>query len=84
MEDTKTKHHFLEPDYRYDSEYHIIQALDKLISKFHDRMKELNWYDGGWFIEDVEMIYGLGFISMQNYVNKSIRDFCHARDIPEK
>lgn len=37
-------------------------------------MNENSWYDGLWFREYSELIYGLAFISFQNYINGTIKD----------
>ena len=37
-------------------------------------MEESDWYDGDWFRQDTEPIYGLAFVSLQNYINGSIYD----------
>jgi len=78
---TTPLHSFYEHDYRYDSQYCTIEALDKLIEALHNRINDSNWYDGLWFMEDAEMVYGLGYISIQNYIHKSIKDYCYSSNI---
>lgn len=76
--------HILEPDYRFDSQQSTIAALDNVIKSFKDRIEPGSWYDGGWLIEDAEMIYGLGYISLQCYINRSEKDFCYATGVSSR
>ncbi len=66
--------HYLKIDYRAESLNQIIIGLDNAINSLKDRKKEQFWYDGLWFKEDSEPIYGLAFIAFQNYINGSIKD----------
>ena len=72
MKNPKT--HWLQVDYRAESLRQIITGLDNSINTLQDRVEELGWYDGLWFLEDSEPIYGLAFIAFQNYINGSIKD----------
>ncbi len=70
-----TKTHFFTADYRYTSLIQIITGLDNSIQSLNNKVEERGWYDGLWFLEDTEPIYGLAFIAFQNYINGSIKDF---------
>ncbi len=70
--------HYLKNDFRADSLSQIILGLDKSIKVLQDRMKEYAWYDGLWFREDSEPIYGLAFIAFQNYINGAIKDLINS------
>lgn len=71
--DTKT--HYLRHDLRVESLKYTISGLDRSINLLKNQRKEISWYDGIFFLEDSEPIYGLAFIAFQNYVNASIKDF---------
>ena len=62
-------------DYRCESLNQIIKGLDSSILFLQTKIKEVHWYDGDWFLEETEPIYGLAFIAFQNYINGSIKDF---------
>ncbi|MBK9801277.1 MAG: hypothetical protein IPP56_16665 [Bacteroidetes bacterium] len=72
MKNTKT--HYLENDYRIESLVQILNGLENSIATLKDRMATYSWYDGIFFLEDAEPIYGLAFIAMQNYIYGSIKD----------
>ncbi|RZK47843.1 MAG: hypothetical protein EOO99_12135 [Pedobacter sp.] len=67
--------HYLEVDYRRESLCQIILGLEKSIGYLKSKLELKGWYDGLWFLEESEPIYGLAFIAFQNYVNGSIKDF---------
>lgn len=69
------KTHWLRIDYRIESLNQIISGLDRSIESLNKKMKNIEWYDGIWFKEDSESIYGLAFLAFQNYINNSIKDF---------
>lgn len=66
--------HYLKNDLRVDSLIQIITGLDNSIITLKNRLEEVDWYDGDWLDSDSEPIYGLAFISFQNYINGSIND----------
>lgn len=76
--------HWLQNDFRYESLNQIISGLNNSICSLKDRMKEVNWYDGLWFLEETETIYGLAFIAFQNYINGSVKDFSEDTKQKEK
>lgn len=61
-------------DYRIESLNHIINGLWKAIQILEERVNLGGWYDGIWFREDSEPVFGLAFIALQNYINASIID----------
>lgn len=76
--------HYLRNDYRIESLNKILIGLDNSILSLKKKMEEESWYDGLWFLEEVEPIYGLAFIAMQNYINCSIKDFTRLTICKEK
>lgn len=69
------KTHYLRNDYRVLSLNMTIKGLTEIIATLKDQITEIHWYDGDWFMEESEPIYGLAFIAFQNYINRSIKDF---------
>ncbi|GAA4956721.1 hypothetical protein [Algibacter aquimarinus] len=67
--------HYLKVDYRQVSLEIIISGLNDAINSLKKQIDEIHWYDGDWFMEESEPIYGLAFIAFQNYINGSIKDF---------
>jgi hypothetical protein len=70
-----TKTHWFRHDCRFESLDLTIKGLTESISVLHNKLNEIYRYDGDWFLEESEPIYGLAFIAMQNYINRSIKDF---------
>ncbi|WP_157429252.1 hypothetical protein [Aequorivita sublithincola] len=70
-----TNTHFLRIDHRVVSLSMAITGLTETISVLKNQLNEIHWYDGEWFLEESEPIYGLAFIAFQNYINGSIKDF---------
>ncbi|MCX3266457.1 hypothetical protein [Pedobacter agri] len=83
MEDS-FKTNYKRHDYRIESLDHIIRGLWEAIQLLEDRVKLKGWYDGLWFREDSEPIFGLAFIALQNYINASIIDRFDSIDGKEK
>ncbi len=69
-----TKTHYLRIDHRAVSLDMTIKGLTETISVLKNQINEIHWYDGDWFMEESEPIYGLAFIAFQNYINGSIKD----------
>lgn len=69
-----TKTHWNRHDFRLESLTLTIDGLEKSITELEKKLKEIDWYDGLWFLEEVEPIIGLSFIAFQNYINSSIYD----------
>ena len=69
-----TKTHWNRNDYRLESLTLTINGLEKSKTELEKKLKEIDWYDGLWFLEEVEPIIGLSFIAFQNYINSSIYD----------
>jgi hypothetical protein len=61
--------HYLKVDYREVSLVIIINGLNDAIDSLKKQIDEIHWYDGDWFKEESEPIYGLAFIALQNYIN---------------
>ncbi|THF53019.1 hypothetical protein E6C50_02080 [Flavobacterium supellecticarium] len=70
-------------DYRLETLELIITGLENSITYLESKMDEHSWYDGGWFIDESEAIYGLAFIAFQNYINYTISDF-YGNEIKDK
>ncbi len=66
--------HWKRCDYRIESLNLTIQGLEKSILELDTKLEQIDWYDGIWFLEEVEPIVGLSFIALQNYINSSIYD----------
>ncbi|CAM1353737.1 hypothetical protein [Tenacibaculum halocynthiae] len=66
--------HWKRCDYRIESLNLTIQGLEKSILELDKKLEQIDWYDGIWFLEEVEPIVGLSFIALQNYINSSIYD----------
>ncbi|MES2589275.1 MAG: hypothetical protein V4622_09855 [Bacteroidota bacterium] len=84
METKPHKTHVYEVDFRISSLNYIISGFDETIQVLHDKVKEGGWYDGLWFLEETEPIYGLAFIAYQNYINASIKDLAETSGKKEK
>lgn len=69
------KTHYLRIDHRAASLNMTIKGLTETIAILKNQINEIHWYDGDWFMEESEPIYGLAFIAFQNYINGSIKDF---------
>lgn len=67
--------HYLKVDYREASLQTIINGLNDAIATLKKQIDKIPCYDGDWFMEESEPIYGLAFIAFQNYINGSIKDF---------
>jgi len=67
--------HYLRFDHRAVSLDMTIKGLSETITILKHQVNEIDWYDGDWFMEESEPIYGLAFIAFQNYINGSIKDF---------
>ncbi|WP_426669401.1 hypothetical protein ACPPVU_24705 [Mucilaginibacter sp. McL0603] len=61
-------------DYRSKSLHMIIDGFQKSIKELERNIDKIHWYDGDWFMEESEPIYGLAFIAFQNYIIGSIAD----------
>jgi hypothetical protein len=68
------KTHYLKLDHLKSILEIIISGFDNSINVLRERIDKIHWYDGSWFIEEVEPIVGLAFIAYQNYINSSIYD----------
>ena len=68
--------HYLQVDYRSEILNLIISAFQRTTDELEQRMEDIYWYDGGWYLEDLEPVLGLAFIAYQNYINSSIYDRC--------
>jgi hypothetical protein len=62
-------------DFRISALNQIMVGLSNSIEDFEQKEKDNYWYDGLFLLEDIEPIYGLAFIALQNYINSSIYDF---------
>lgn len=78
------KTHYLRNDHRAVSLNITINGLSETIATLKNQIKEIHWYDGDWFMEESEPIYGLAFIAFQNYINGSIKDFADSLKEKEK
>lgn len=65
---------YLKLDHRKEILEMIISGFENSIKELRQRIDQIHWYDGGWFVEEVEPIFGLACIAYQNYINSSIYD----------
>lgn len=75
MKPKHKKGHWKEADFRYTSLVTTFEGLETSIQKLIEFQKKTEWYDGNSLKEDIEPIYGLALIALQNYINSSIYDF---------
>lgn len=68
------KTHWKRVDFRIESLQVTIRGLENSISDLRNKIDKVDWYDGLWFIEESEPVYGLAFIALQNYINSSVFD----------
>ncbi len=68
------KTHYLRLDHRKEILEMIISGFEESIKELRKRIDQIHWYDGGWFFEEVEPIFGLACVAYQNYINSSIYD----------
>lgn len=66
--------HWRKVDYRKQSLIKVIEGLQVTINELSEVVELGGWYDGSWFQEESEPIYGLGLIALQHYINGSIKD----------
>ena len=66
--------HWKRHDYRLESLTLTIVGIEKSILVLKKKAEEIDWYDGLWFLDESEPIFGLAFIALQNYINSSIYD----------
>jgi hypothetical protein len=52
----------------------IVSGMQSSINQLHSQVSSAHWYDGGFFVEDVEPIMGLAYVAYQNYIISSIYD----------
>lgn len=52
----------------------VLEGLETAVDELEIRVKQGGWYDGIWFREEAEPIFGLGFIALQHYIHGSIKD----------
>lgn len=74
MKTTMTLTHWRKIDYRKSYLELVIYGMEESIAQLELRVKEIEWYDGGFSLDDVEPIVGLAFIAYQNYIISSIYD----------
>jgi hypothetical protein len=77
-------HYIFEPDHRIEGLELIIIGLNKTLQTFKEKLKNYNYYDGDWYREETELIYGVLLVSVQNYINKTCYDFLEARILDKK
>ncbi len=73
-----TKTHWLQSNFRLESLSLIINGLENSISEIERKLKEIEWFDVLWYLEEIEPILGLSFIAFQNYINSCIYDRCES------
>jgi hypothetical protein len=70
-------------DFRINSLSVIIHTLENLINELKEKCNEISWYRN-FFVEESELICGIAFIALQNYINSSIFDIYETLEKKEK
>jgi hypothetical protein len=70
-------HNFLELDSHIEGLELVFEGLTKALSVFDEKFQQ-NWYNGDFYREETELIYGVALVSLQNYINKCCVDFMDA------
>ncbi|PNW27040.1 hypothetical protein [Formosa algae] len=68
------KTHYTRHDYRIESLKYILSGLENSINQLNKVSKKYPIYRETFYVEEVEPIYGMAFIALQNYINSSIFD----------
>lgn len=68
------KTHWRRQDYRIESLQSILSGLENSIKQLDEVCKKCPIYSETFYLEEVEPIYGMAFIALQNYINSSIFD----------
>lgn len=68
------KTHWRRPDFRKQSLQYILSGLENSINQLEEVCKNNPIYGETFYSEEVEPIYGMAFIALQNYINSSIFD----------
>ncbi|MDP2887556.1 MAG: hypothetical protein Q8P34_01155 [Bacteroidota bacterium] len=78
MNEVKTSHHWLEIYDRSGGLEKLFIGFNNALSYYKKRMDEESWYDVGFYWDDTDLIYGVMFVSLQNYINQCCYDFLDA------
>lgn len=68
------KTHYMRLDYRIQSLQYILSGLENSINQLNEVCKKNPLYRETFYLEEVEPIYGMAFMALQNYINSSIFD----------
>ncbi|WP_243347412.1 hypothetical protein [Parabacteroides sp. FAFU027] len=79
METQQKLRYWFEPDIRIEGLEGLFEGFDNSLKIFESKLNEFNWYDGDFFREETELIYGVALLSLQNYINKCCVDFLEAK-----
>ncbi len=78
MNEKKISHHWLEAYDRTGGLELLFIGFNNALKFYRNRMDEEGWYDVGFYWEDTDLIYGVMFVSLQNYINQCCYDFLDA------
>ncbi len=78
MKEKKISHHWLEAYNRDGGLEQLFRGFNNALIFYKNRMDEESWYDVGFYWEDTDLIYGVMFVSLQNYINQCCYDFLDA------
>lgn len=70
--------HYLETYDRIGTLEKLFKGYNQALKYYKSLYKKLSWYDAGFYWEDTDLIYGLVFVSLQNYINQCCIDFIDA------
>jgi hypothetical protein len=79
MTEEKIFHHYLEAYDRDNGLAQLFIGFNNALRFYRNRMNEESWYDSGFYWEDTDLIYGVMFVSLQNYINQNCYDFLDAK-----
>jgi len=77
-ENKKKSHHWLETYNRDGGLEKLFIGFNNALRFYRNRMDEESWYDMGFYWEDTDLIYGVMYVSLQNYINQCCYDFLDA------
>lgn len=79
MIEKKISHHWLEANNRDEGLEQLFIGFNNALTLYRNRMYEVNWYDVDFYWENTDLIYGVMFVSLQNYINQCCYDFLDAK-----
>jgi len=66
---------FVEFDYRINNLMLIIESFENTRVKLRKQIEASDWYSNEMYVTELELLLGMIFISLQNYINGTIMDW---------